>query len=112
MTMNDYMRKALATATSHTDENDRLINACLGLAGESGEFCDLVKKAMYHKREVSKDQPIRELGDVLWYVALAASALGVDLETVAETNLAKLAARYPEGHFSSSRANNRAERDT
>lgn len=71
-----------------------LIYTSLGLAGESGEFCDKVKKLIRdYGGELDapqRDALIRELGDVLWFVSQAAWELGIDLSMVANSNLAKL----------------------
>lgn len=74
-----------------------ILNAALGLAGEAGEFANEVKKVHFHGHETDKDKLIEELGDVLYYVAMAALELNVPLDAVAKKNVAKLAARYPQG---------------
>jgi NTP pyrophosphatase (non-canonical NTP hydrolase) len=69
----------------------------LGLCGESGEVADKVKKVLRDRGGVFSDETRAalqlELGDVLWYVAMLASELGLDLEAVATANLEKLASR-------------------
>lgn len=84
----------------------RLLVAALGLAGESGEFADGIKKIVRHGHFLSREKLIEELGDVLWYVAEAASAVGVNLSDVAAQNIAKLQKRYPSG-FSEEASRNR-----
>jgi NTP pyrophosphatase (non-canonical NTP hydrolase) len=69
----------------------------LGLAGEAGEVCDLLKKVHGHGKPYDADKLKKELGDVLWYLANLASAHGFSLSDVAQTNVDKLRARYPEG---------------
>lgn len=39
----------------------------------------------------------KELGDVAWYLAVSANAIGYDLETIMQMNVDKLKARYPDG---------------
>lgn len=75
----------------------RLLLGALGLAGEAGEFADRVKKTAYHGHALDREKLLDELGDILWYIADAAGALGVELEEVARRNNAKLRLRYPEG---------------
>lgn len=87
----------------------RLANFALGLAGESGEVADYVKKHLFHGHALDREKVKKELGDVLWYVATMARTLGIGLEEVAQGNLDKLRARYPEG-FSTERSVNREER--
>ena len=69
----------------------------LGLAGEAGEFADLIKKMIFHGHEVKLEKLILELGDVQWYISALASKLGVPLDMVMRRNLAKLDRRYPDG---------------
>lgn len=100
MTLNEYQELALRTAKQPiTDEQFRemiLINT-LGLTGESGEFADLIKKVYGHSHEMDIDKLSKELGDVLWYVAILANCFQLDLSYVAERNIEKLRKRYPEG---------------
>lgn len=86
--------------------NDRLIHAGMGLVTEAAEFIDALKKNVFYGKPLDKVNLSEELGDVLWYVALACDELGVSMEHVMETNLAKLMKRYPE-KFSSDKAINR-----
>ena len=69
---------------------------------------DLLKKHRFHGHELNRDALIKELGDVAWYLAEAATALDVDLEEILIRNVEKLKARYPEG-FSTERSVNRTE---
>lgn len=106
-----------------------LINWALGLGGEAGEFEDHIKKAVFHGHnrlahplgphdfntpvalllsEGDRHDLVAELGDMLWYLTLAAHALGATLEEVAEINNDKLRARYGE-KFSAERSINRKE---
>jgi NTP pyrophosphatase (non-canonical NTP hydrolase) len=70
----------------------------MGLCGEAGEACDLIKKHIFNGHKLDRLKLSSELGDVLWYLAVTADALGIDLAWIAEQNLAKLAARYPNGY--------------
>ena len=71
-----------------------ITNGVLGLAGEAGECCDIVKKYKYQGHELDKEHLKDELGDVLWYIAETASGLGITLEEVAEYKLNKLHKRF------------------
>jgi NTP pyrophosphatase (non-canonical NTP hydrolase) len=75
----------------------QLLCGSLGLAGESGEFADDVKKLFFHLKPVSDDKLMTELGDVLWYVALICKAKGWSIGQVASRNVDKLEKRYPNG---------------
>jgi NTP pyrophosphatase (non-canonical NTP hydrolase) len=108
ITFDEYATEARRTAGPDLGDTDRMILAALGVAGESGEFVDLVKKHVYHGHQLNFDKYISELGDILWYVALGARALGIPLAQIAEYNVVKLRKRYPDG-FTSERSINRGE---
>ena len=97
MTMNEYHQLALRTSRGELSSEDHLMNGCLGLAGEAGECCDLLKKSKYQDNREIKEKMIDELGDVLWYVSEAAAALGIWMEDIAQHNIDKLKKRYPHG---------------
>ena len=97
MTLNEYQQKAQRTSRNDLSPDDHIFNAMLGLAGETGECCDLLKKCFYQDGRYIVDSMLDELGDVLWYVAEAASALNKSLDEVAEHNIQKLMKRYPDG---------------
>lgn len=69
----------------------------LGLAGEAGEVCDLIKKIGWHGKIANADDMAHELGDVLWYLQKLAQRYGFTLEQVAQMNVDKLQKRYPNG---------------
>ncbi|NBI16365.1 nucleotide pyrophosphohydrolase [Neglecta sp. X4] len=108
MTANEYQEKAMATLNPDLSPKDVLINSVMGLCGESGEAIDLVKKWLFTGHGFDRDALIKELGDVAWYLAEAATALGLPLEAVLQSNLDKLQKRYPKG-FDSERSRNREE---
>ena len=97
MDFNEYQKLAMTTRNKEMTEKDILVNSVMGLSGESGEVIDLVKKHLFHNHELDKDKLKLELGDVLWYLAEAAEALGISLEDIAISNIDKLKRRYPEG---------------
>lgn len=90
-----YQDRAMRTCPSGPP--DRLVLAALGLAGETGEFVEMVKKHRFHALPLDRQKASKELGDVLWYLTLAADSLGLELFDIATENLAKLDARYPDG---------------
>jgi len=93
-----YQRQANRTAKKSDDLNYNLTHAALGLAGESGEFVDAVKKAAIYNRPLDKENLLEEMGDLLWYVALACESLGVSMADVAQQNIDKLKKRYPDAY--------------
>jgi NTP pyrophosphatase (non-canonical NTP hydrolase) len=103
-----YQQLAMRTASPFGNQRDQLIAAALGLNGEAGEVADIIKKYCFHNHMLDTDHLIAELGDVLWYVALACQALDITMDTVMRKNIAKLARRYPEG-FDADRSIHREE---
>ena len=111
MTINEYQAAALRTAqTDKFSANDLLLNSALGLCGESGEVADLVKKHHFQGHDLDLEHVAKELGDIAWYLAVGAYAIGYDLETILRMNKEKLEARYPNG-FSADRSLHRADDD-
>ena len=111
MTINEYQNEAMRTASGMNYENNgMLINAALGICGEGGEVADIVKKATFQGHELDNEHIAKELGDVCWYIAVGARAIGYDLETIMQMNVDKLKARYPEG-FKSEQSLHRKEGD-
>ena len=96
MRLNEYQEQAQRTAQT-AGEYDKMLNGILGLVGESGEVVDLYKKVRFQGRYLDTHEFAEELGDVLWYVAETATALGLTLEQVAQQNIEKLKERYPKG---------------
>ena len=93
---------------------ERLTTAGIGLAAESGEFLEIVKKMVFQGKpwnDANREHLIIELGDVMWYVAQACMALDIDFDEVIERNVQKLEKRYPGGHFDISDSENRAADD-
>lgn len=84
-----------------------LFRASCGIAGEGGELLDHFKKAVFQGHPINHQEVAKELGDVLWYIALACEGLGITMETLASMNLTKLYGRYPSGHFTTEDSINR-----
>lgn len=110
MTANEYQKLALRTARKDLDSTQLLLNGALGLAGESGEVVDAIKKHLFQSHWLDRSELVKELGDVAWYLAIAAHAIGYDLDTIFKMNIEKLIDRYPNG-FDSERSINRKEGD-
>ena len=106
MNANEYQKLAMTTLNKDLSKKDVLINAVMGLCGESGEAIDIVKKHLHQGHELDKEKLVKELGDIAWYLAEAAYALDIELSSVLEKNINKLKARYPEG-FSVDKSINR-----
>lgn len=106
MTPNDYQKDALRTEERSTIANLRLMNGLMGLNGESGEAIDILKKHLFQGHELDRECLAEELGDVAWYLAVSADAIGCTLEEILERNMEKRRARYPDG-FDANRSVNR-----
>ena len=107
LTLNDYQRMARRTAETK-GKSDKMEEALFGLAGEVGELCDHYKKHMHQGHDLDYNHMAEEAGDVLWYLAEIADALGLTLEDIARRNIDKLRKRYPDG-FDPERSINREE---
>ena len=109
MELNFYQNESLGTAT-YPQLFSNLVYPAMGLAGEAGEVCDKVKKRWRNTEEMSAhgmptkewEEIVKELGDVLWYLAAMADELGTTLNHVAEVNLGKLRDRKERGVIKSS----------
>ena len=97
MTLDEYQRLAQRTSNKELSPDDHLFNAMLGLAGETGECCDLVKKCFFQDGRDIREKLKDELSDTMWYIAETASAMGWTLEEIGQHNIEKLRARYPDG---------------
>lgn len=109
--LHDVVLRKHSTLVNGPLEADRermLMCSALGLAGEAGEYVDLVKKVYEQGRVLDRDKAIKELGDVLFYVQLAAMALDVSVSDVVQVLKTKLEARYPDG-FSTVASKNRPQ---
>ena len=93
---------------------ERLTTAGVGLAAESGEFLEIVKKMVFQGKpwnDANREHLIVELGDVMWYVAQACMALDISFDEVIKRNVKKLENRYPGGKFDVTNSEIRAEGD-
>lgn len=106
-----YIKDATATESPRRDLNTvdvhfRTLHAALGIATESGELLDMLKKTIFYGKPFDRTNLIEECGDMFWYVALLCDANEIDLKDILDRNIAKLKARYPE-KFTEHAANNR-----
>mgnify|MGYP000874982563 CR=1 FL=1 len=110
MNMTDYQALAARTINPEQPDKENLINFAFGLAGETGETIDLLKKIIFygHDLEINRDKLAIELGDCLWYIAGIATAAGIYLDDIATRNIEKLRRRYPDG-FDPEKSRNREE---
>ena len=91
-----------------------LLTAALGLAAETGEFCEIPKKIFFQGKQLNEENLFhmkRELGDVMWYWINACRALDLDPNEVIAENIRKLESRYPGGKFDAFHSENRKDGD-
>jgi NTP pyrophosphatase (non-canonical NTP hydrolase) len=110
MKINEYQMEALRTAEGMNHDSPMIVNGVLGLCGESGECADLVKKNLFQGHDLDVNHLAKELGDVAWYLAVSAYAIGFSLEEILQMNVDKLRSRYPDG-FDTERSQHRKEGD-
>lgn len=110
MEINEYQKLALRTASNLNPKYPRLLNGLMGLTGESGEAMDMMKKHLFQGHDIDVDHMAKELGDISWYLAISADAIGYDLEKIFQMNIDKLKSRYPDG-FDSDKSINRDAND-
>jgi len=104
MNFSEYQKESRVTA-KYPEAGDNFVYPTLGLAGEAGEFAEKIKKLMRDKdihkpsqvTDETKQEVLKELGDVLWYTAQLATEFGVDLNEVADMNIKKLRSRMDRG---------------
>jgi NTP pyrophosphatase (non-canonical NTP hydrolase) len=110
MTPNEYQKAAARTLIdgperSLTDNEMMIVWNAIGLAGEAGEVVDHIKKGIFHRHGLNQTQLVKEIGDVMWYVAGLCTKLGINLEDVMQQNIDKLLERYPDGYSSEASIN-------
>jgi NTP pyrophosphatase (non-canonical NTP hydrolase) len=107
-TFAEYEKLAAVTMNKDLSHKEALVMLGLGVAGEAGEVADMIKKFVYHGHEFDDIRLIKEVGDVLWYLANLMQLRDISLGFVARKNIEKLSARYPNG-FSHEASRNRSE---
>lgn len=110
MTGNEYQKLAMRTCSIPYDHREEMMNhAVFGLNSEAGEVAGLFQK-VYQGHELDPEHLKKELGDCLWMIAEACTAMGWTMEDVMQMNIDKLRARFPEG-FDPERSLHRREGD-
>ena len=112
MDFNEYQIAAFRTAKRMPSLAEDLNHAVIGIHTEGGEVATEVKRALVYDAPITEDMVkhiVEELGDLLWYVALASTCLNISLSDIAERNVAKLKKRFPE-KYSNEAAEARADK--
>jgi NTP pyrophosphatase (non-canonical NTP hydrolase) len=105
MNATEYQKLAARTLIDEpdfqiTDDQIMVVWNALGLAGESGEIVEQIKKGVFHQHGLDLVKLRKELGDVMWYVAALCTKLGFSMDEIMEENIEKLKVRFPEGYTS------------
>jgi len=102
--MHDYIKHVKVTESADFEKiyervesvnTLRLLHAGIGIATESGEFLDMLKKHIFYGKPIDVINLVEEMGDITFYLGIACDALQVSFEDVMKKNIAKLKARYP-----------------
>ena len=96
MSLNEYQELAARTINRNNSPAEMEMHALHGMCGEIGELHSLYQK-MYQGHQFDREHAMKELGDLLWFIAEYCTACDFTLEDVAKANIDKLKARYPEG---------------
>lgn len=100
MNFQEYQEQSRKTAV-YPNVGDNVVYPVLGIAGESGEVAEKVKKILREKNGVveegSKQEIAKELGDLLWYMSQLATELGISFDEVAQKNIMKTQSRMERG---------------
>jgi NTP pyrophosphatase (non-canonical NTP hydrolase) len=86
-------------------ENFELTHAVLGLAGETGEVVDIIKKDLAYGKPQNKEKLTEEMGDLFHYFMRVADLSGISFDEIVENNMSKLSKRYPNGYTNSDAIN-------
>ena len=98
--MNTFIQDCIRTESTEFNiesrDDQRLLHAAIGMQTESAEFSDALKKHIFYGKELDKVNLKEELGDMLWYMSIAFSALGTTFEEEQARVIKKLKTRYPD----------------
>lgn len=102
--MQDYIKKAIRTDLGDyqpmidrmNKSTGRLLHGAIGIATESGELLDALKRHLMYGKDLDRVNMGEEIGDLCWYMAIVLDELGLSFEDVMQKNIAKLSKRYPE----------------
>jgi len=103
MKFKDYQLRSYTAIQPHDDAKDEVLNWVVGLGEEVGEVMNHVKHLFWGNEEVDKMEMAKELGDILWYMSALATVWELNLDAVAELNVAKLEHRFG-GRFSEAKS--------
>lgn len=110
MTGQEYQEKAARTINKELTLKGQRNHALHGMVGEIGEIHSLYQKVYQGHGEPDREHVLKEVGDLIWFIAEFLTSQGFSLDDCMQTNIDKLRKRYPEG-FDAQHSLNRAEGD-
>lgn len=93
----EYIKKCKRTTGHFKNTGEQISSYSMGLAGETGEIVDYLKKGLFHGHDIDEDKLTEEFGDLFWYIGMLIDIFNLDIEVILEKNIEKLLKRYPEG---------------
>lgn len=105
MTGNEYQALAARTINYDLSDREKELHALHGMVGEVGEIHSIYQK-VHQGHDFDEYEIMKEVGDLLWFIAEYCTVCGYKLEDIMQKNIDKLKARYPEG-FSEEKSINR-----
>lgn len=109
MYLNEYQALAARTINKDLSNAQKAAHALHGMVAEVGELHGIYQK-IYQGHSGDLEHIKKELGDLLWFIAEYCTSFNWNLEDIAQMNIEKLKARYPEG-FDADHSLNRASDD-
>lgn len=94
MEFSEYQKLAVVTKKKWPTKDGELADCALGIMGEGGEVCELIKKHLGGSKQMDNDKLKIEIGDVLWYIASLCDCMGFDMDELAKMNIDKLKNRH------------------
>jgi hypothetical protein len=97
-------------AAELTGEQAHLLHMTIGIAGESGELLDAIKKHVIYRKPLDIENVLEELGDLEFYMEGVRQAVGLTRQQCLDANIAKLGKRYEGLRYSDKGAVDRADK--
>lgn len=96
ITIQDFQQFVSNKTIAELSERDVSMMALMGLAGETGELIDAMKKSIFYGKTKSREHITEEAGDILHYVMMFLNTEGIAVEDVIQANVDKISRRYPD----------------
>jgi NTP pyrophosphatase (non-canonical NTP hydrolase) len=80
------------------DSTGKMLHATVGIAGESGELLDCIKKTWIYSKPLDRENILEECGDLLFYIQALLAENNFTMQAARRHNMEKLAKRYPSGY--------------